>query len=45
MAITDDSGRFARYKVIDPSFRNWMGLAIAMRESANLGFSSLQQEL
>ncbi len=32
VAITDDSGRFARYKVIDPSFRNWMGLAIAMRD-------------
>jgi len=32
VAITDDSGRFARHKVIDPSFRNWMGLAIAMRD-------------
>lgn len=32
VAITDRSGRFARYKVIDPSFRNWMGLAIAMRD-------------
>jgi len=31
-AITDRSGRFARYKVADPSFRNWMGLAIAMRD-------------
>lgn len=31
VAITDRCGRFARYKVIDPSFRNWMGLAIAMR--------------
>ncbi len=32
VAITDARGRFARYKVVDPSFRNWMGLAIAMRE-------------
>ncbi len=32
VAITDDSGRFGRYKVVDPSFRNWMGLAIAMRD-------------
>jgi Ni,Fe-hydrogenase III large subunit len=32
VAITDAGGRFARYKVVDPSFRNWMGLAIAMRD-------------
>lgn len=32
IAITDSSGRFARYKVVDPSFRNWMGLALAMRD-------------
>lgn len=32
VAITDGEGRFARYKVIDPSFRNWMGLALAMRD-------------
>jgi len=31
VAITDAKGRFTRYKVVDPSFRNWMGLAIAMR--------------
>jgi len=28
---TDASGRFARYKVKDPSFHNWMGLAVALR--------------
>ena len=28
---TDASGGFAHYKVQDPSFRNWMGLAIAVR--------------
>jgi Ni,Fe-hydrogenase III large subunit len=31
VAQTDDAGRFARYKVVDPSFHNWMGLAIALR--------------
>jgi len=28
---TDGSGRLAHYKVQDPSLRNWLGLAIAMR--------------
>jgi len=32
VAITDDAGRFAAYKVVDPSFHNWTGLAIALRE-------------
>ena len=31
VAITDRDGRFARYKVKDPSFHNWMGLALALR--------------
>jgi Ni,Fe-hydrogenase III large subunit len=31
VAITDEAGRFARYKVTDPSFHNWTGLAIALR--------------
>lgn len=31
VAITDDAGRFARYKVMDPSFHNWQGLAMALR--------------
>jgi len=30
-AITDNHGRFAQYKVVDPSFHNWMGLAMALR--------------
>jgi Ni,Fe-hydrogenase III large subunit len=29
--LTDSDGRFARYKVVDPSFRDWFGLALAMR--------------
>jgi Ni,Fe-hydrogenase III large subunit len=28
---TDAAGRLAGYKVVDPSFHNWMGLALAMR--------------
>ncbi len=31
VAITDARGQLARYKVVDPSFHNWMGLAMAMR--------------
>ena len=31
VATTDSTGRFARYKVVDPSFHNWMGLALALR--------------
>src|SRR5262249_49086434 len=32
VALTDSEGRFARYKVVDPSFHNWMGLAMALRD-------------
>jgi Ni,Fe-hydrogenase III large subunit len=28
---TGGDGRFDRYKVVDPSFHNWMGLQMAMR--------------
>ena len=31
VAITDQQGRLARYKIVDPSFHNWAGLAIALR--------------
>ncbi len=31
VAMTDPRGHIARYKVVDPSFYNWMGLALAMR--------------
>jgi Ni,Fe-hydrogenase III large subunit len=31
VAITDSQGRFARYKVVDPSFHNWSGLAYVLR--------------
>ncbi|MCC6625606.1 MAG: hydrogenase [Deltaproteobacteria bacterium] len=32
VALTDERGRFARYKVVDPSFHNWTGLALALRD-------------
>lgn len=31
VAITDAGGRFARYKITDPSFHNWFGVALALR--------------
>jgi Ni,Fe-hydrogenase III large subunit len=32
VALTDDQGRLARYKIVDPSFHNWTGLALALRD-------------
>jgi Ni,Fe-hydrogenase III large subunit len=32
VALTDDDGRFARYKITDPSFHNWFALAMALRD-------------
>jgi Ni,Fe-hydrogenase III large subunit len=34
VAITDGDGRLARYKIKDPSFNNWYGLALAVRGNA-----------
>jgi Ni,Fe-hydrogenase III large subunit len=31
VALTDSHGLFSHYKIIDPSFHNWIGLAMAMR--------------
>jgi Ni,Fe-hydrogenase III large subunit len=31
LAVTGDQGRFSRYKLVDPSFHNWFGLALALR--------------
>jgi Ni,Fe-hydrogenase III large subunit len=31
VALTDEQGRIARYKIVDPSFHNWSGLAMALR--------------
>lgn len=32
VALTDGHGRLARYKVVDPSFHNWAGLAMSLRD-------------
>jgi Ni,Fe-hydrogenase III large subunit len=32
-AITDGQGRLERYKIKDPSFHNWFGLALAVRKN------------
>jgi Ni,Fe-hydrogenase III large subunit len=32
VATTDEQGRFSTYKVVDPSFHNWTGLAMALRD-------------
>jgi len=34
VALTDHAGRFRRYKIVDPSFHNWTGLALALRGTA-----------
>ncbi len=34
VALTDGAGRFRRYKIVDPSFHNWTGLALALRAQA-----------
>ncbi|MCR4317431.1 MAG: NADH-quinone oxidoreductase subunit C [Planctomycetes bacterium] len=31
VALTDERGRFSRYKVVDPSFHNWTALAYVLR--------------
>lgn len=34
VALTDAAGKFRRYKIVDPSFHNWTGLALALRNQA-----------
>ncbi len=34
VALTDSAGHFRRYKIVDPSFHNWTGLALALRGTA-----------
>lgn len=31
VALTDSQGRFEHYKIVDPSFHNWFGLALSLR--------------
>ena len=32
VAVTDEKGRLRGYKIVDPSFHNWFGLALALRD-------------
>jgi Ni,Fe-hydrogenase III large subunit len=32
VAVTGETGAVERYKIVDPSFHNWMGLACALRD-------------
>ena len=32
VALTDEQGRFSRYKIVDPSFHNWIGVAMSLRD-------------
>lgn len=32
VALTDGDGSLAHYKIVDPSFHNWIGLAMALRD-------------
>lgn len=32
VALTDGGGNLRRYKIVDPSFHNWSGLAMALRD-------------
>ncbi len=34
VVLTDSNGRFRRYKITDPSFHNWSGLALSLRGTA-----------
>jgi Ni,Fe-hydrogenase III large subunit len=34
VALTDRAGKFRRYKIVDPSFHNWTGMALALRGQA-----------
>lgn len=38
VALTDAAGKFGHYKIVDPSFHNWMGLAMALRDQQTSDF-------
>jgi len=38
VAVTDATARFARYKVVDPSFHNWSAVAYALRNQQIFDF-------
>jgi Ni,Fe-hydrogenase III large subunit len=32
VAVTDEDGEYAAYRIVDPSFHNWFGLTMALRD-------------
>ena len=38
VALTGADGRFRSYKIVDPSFHNWIGVALALRSEAISNF-------
>jgi Ni,Fe-hydrogenase III large subunit len=32
VAVTDDAGDYVAYRIVDPSFHNWFGLTMALRD-------------
>lgn len=38
VAITNREGKFAHYKIVDPSFHNWVGMMLALRSQAIFDF-------
>ena len=45
VVLTDSAGRFRRYKITDPSFHNWTGLALALRGTAISDFPICNKSL
>ena len=45
VAVTNSEGRLRRYKIIDPSFHNWTGLALALRGQAISDFPVCNKSL
>jgi Ni,Fe-hydrogenase III large subunit len=43
--LTDASGNILRYKIKDPSFHNWNGLAMSLRDIRDIRLPAEQQEL
>ena len=45
VAATGPDGRLAAYKIVDPSFHNWIGARHGRARKPDLGLPALQQEL
>jgi Ni,Fe-hydrogenase III large subunit len=45
VAVTGANGQFRRYKIVDPSFHNWIGLTLALRGEAISNFPICNKSL